>query len=111
MLRVINVIRHGAVVPVSAEVLADAQGFRASIERWAQASPEQREQWAREQQAARKAERDAAIRVPLTLGALLDKLGLSAFYADHLVQTYCECGDGLAGWEYCQHARDYGLMP
>lgn len=47
--------------------------------------------------------------VPLTLDALLDKMGWSDEYAEHLVQPYCDCEDGMEGWERCQHAQDLGL--
>lgn len=106
-----RVIRHEMIIPVSDEMLAEARAFREAADRWAAATPEQREQWAREQEAERNAERDTATHVPLTLDALLDKLGFSHAYAEHLVQPYCGCYDGRDGWEYCPHARDEGLVP
>lgn len=106
----LDVARHQAVIQISDEVLADARAFREAADRWANATPEQREQWAREQDARRKAEREAAPRVELTLATLLDKLGFSRSYAEHLVQPYCDCYDGRDGWEFCQHARDEGLV-
>lgn len=56
-------------------------------------------------------QRAAAPQVPLTLDALINKMGWTRGYAEHLVQPYCECWDGMDGWEYCQHARDLGLTP
>lgn len=53
--------------------------------------------------------RAATAHVPLTLDALLDKMGWSNEYAEHLVQPYCECEDGVEGWERCPHAQDLGL--
>lgn len=35
--------------------------------------------------------------------------GFTREYAEHLVQPYCYCEDGMDGWDYCQHARDEGL--
>lgn len=98
-------------VPMSAEAYAEAKEAAASFQRFMNATPEQRAEWARDAQERRRAERAAATLVPLTLDALLDKLGFDSAYAEHLVQSYCTCGDGRDGWDYCQHARDLGLVP
>lgn len=101
--------RHSAYIPVSDEQLVDARETQAAWHRWMTATPEERAQWAEDLQRLRAAERLHAERKPLTLDALLDKLGFSREYAEHLVQPYCYCEDGLDGWEYCTHARDEGL--
>lgn len=82
------------------------------------ATPQQRAAWAaenreREKAAAqrRAAVREATPRRELTLDALIDKMGWTREYAEHLVQPYCGCEDGRDGWEYCEHARDLGLAP
>lgn len=100
-----------AVVPMSAEAYADAQDLAAGYQRYMDATPEQRAEWAREAEERRRAERAAATPVALTLDALLEKLYWSREYAEHLVQPYCTCGDSMDGWDYCQHARDLGLTP
>ena len=99
------------VVPVSNEQLADAQEFGAALGRYLSATPAERAAAAEAAQVQRVAEREVAECRPLTLEALLDKLGFTREYAEHLVQPYCECYDGMDGWEYCQQARDEGLTP
>lgn len=97
------------IVPVSEELHAEGEATRQVLAQWMNATPEERAAWAAEAVVARAAERAAAVPVPLTLGALLDKLGFDRVYAEHLVQPYCECRDGRDGWDYCQHAQDLGL--
>ncbi len=109
-----RVVKYGQALPVSAERLADGEATAATFKRWRNASPQERAEWAcrADQRSAEK--RAAAEVVPLTLDTLLsriDKWGWSREYAEHLVQPYCECWDGRDGWEYCQHARDLGLVP
>lgn len=107
---IISVDKATAVIAVTSEQLADARETQAAWHQWMTATPEQRAQWAAEQQQKRADERAAAERRPLTLDTLLDKLGFSREYAEHLVQPYCYCGDSADGWDYCAHARDEGLV-
>lgn len=106
-----EVRKHAAMIVVSDEVLADAQETANAYQRWMAATPEQREQWAREAAERRATERASSAPVALTLDALLDKLNFSREYAEHLVQPYCTCWDGPDGWDYCEHAQDLGLVP
>jgi acyl-CoA reductase-like NAD-dependent aldehyde dehydrogenase len=109
-----SVAKYGVTLPVSAAVQADADALRASIARWHNASPEERAEWARQADQRTARERAAAEHVPLTLETLLtrvDQWGWSREYVEHLVQPYCDCGEGMDGWEYCQHARDLELTP
>lgn len=49
---------------------------------------------------------------PLTVDALLERLQLSREVAEHIVQSYCECGcwsDIDGGWWMCPHGVDLGL--
>jgi hypothetical protein len=96
-------------VPMSEEALRDAQETAAAYHRFMNATPEQHRQWLREAAERRAAERAAATPVELTLDALLDKLGWTREYAEHVVQPYCDCGDSSDGWDTCQHARDLGV--
>jgi hypothetical protein len=105
----VQVLKAAAVVPIVDELLAAGQGMSAGLNRWMAATPEERDQWARDLAAQRAAERAAAAPAPFTLAGLLDKLGFSCEYAEHLVQPYCNCEDTNDGWDYCQHARDLGL--
>lgn len=107
----IRVHRHAAVIPMSAEALADAAATTEAYHRFMNATDAEREQWAREAADRRAAERAAARRLPLTLDALIDDLNWTQEYAEHFVQPYCTCGDSRDGWDYCQHARDLGLTP
>ncbi|MDG4784351.1 hypothetical protein O7626_00490 [Micromonospora sp. WMMD1102] len=103
-------IRKMAVVlPVSAEVAADTFDAGRAFARYLNATPEQRAEWERQAADQRRAEREAATPVALTLDVLLDKLGWSREYAEHVVQPYCRCEDTRDGWERCQHADDLGL--
>lgn len=106
----LRVIKLTAVVPVTREQLTDHVDLYAAMRSHQNATPEQREQWAREAEVRRADERAAAGPVfALTIEAVLDKLGWSQEYAEHFVQPYCGCGDGMDGWETCQHARDEGV--
>lgn len=107
----IEVTRCTSLLPVSTEALADAAELDTAMRRWWTAAPEERAAWAAEAAAARQVERGRAALVPLTLAAVLDKLGWSEEYATHVVQPYCTCGDGYDGWDWCEHARDLGLTP
>lgn len=102
---------YETVVPVSAELLADAPDLSQAITDWMNATPEQRARWEKEENDRRAATRAAATPVPLTLDALLDKLGWSREYAEHVVQSYCGCEDTRDGWDRCEHARDLGVEP
>lgn len=99
------------VISVSEEMLADQVGFGAAVQHFLTATPVERAALADAARERRARERAAADRRPLTLDALLDHLGFSREYAEHLVQPYCSCGDSNDGWNYCQHARDEGLAP
>jgi hypothetical protein len=103
--------RHAAYIPMSDEAYEDARQTRVAFDRFMSATPEQRDQWAREAAERRAAERAASAPTLLSLDALLDKLGWTQEYATHLVQPYCQCYDGMDGWEYCEHARDDGVVP
>jgi len=105
----LNVTKIAHYLPVSAELLAEARADAEAWQRYMDATPEQREQWAREAAEQRAAERAEAPVAPLSLDALLTKLGWSREYAHHLVQSYCTCSDGYDGWDHCQHAQDLGL--
>jgi acyl-CoA reductase-like NAD-dependent aldehyde dehydrogenase len=105
----LHITKVAAVVPISQEALDDAIDIADHLKRWTDATPEQRDEWNRQAVQQRAAERAATTAVPLTLDGLLDKLGFTHEYAQHLVQPYCECADGYDGWETCQHAYDLGL--
>jgi formiminotetrahydrofolate cyclodeaminase len=107
----IQVHKHAAMIPMSREAIEEARQDAEAFYRYMNATDAEREQWAREAAERRAAERAATQRVPLSLDALLDKLGWSLEYAEHVVQPYCTCGDSSDGWDYCRHARDEGLMP
>ena len=104
-----TIFKYVHALPVSDEAAATSRLVADSIRRWMDATPQERAAWAAEAEQARVRERAAADHVPLTLDALLDKMGWSEEYAEHLVQPYCECGDGMDGWDRCQHARDLGF--
>jgi len=106
-----NVEKHSHVVPLSYEQLRDALDFRQALKTYQDATPAQREQWAREAKERAAAERAAAPRVDLTLDGLIKRMGWTREYAEHLVQPYCLCEDDRDGWYYCQHARDEGVVP
>jgi len=100
-------VKIAHVAQVSAEALATniAQSIHACMD----ATPEQRAAWVREATEHRATERAAAPVVEPTRDALLAKLGWGPRYAEHVVQTYCECGDDIDGWSRCLHATDLGL--
>jgi hypothetical protein len=102
-------VQKSSFLPISAEVLADAQEMRTALKMYMRSTPEQRAQQAAGAALTRVEERAAAERVPLTLDALLDRLGFDQAYAEHFVQPYCTCSDSDCGWDYCQHASDEGL--
>lgn len=104
-----RVQKFPVVAHVSQEMLEAAADLQAGIARWMATSPEEREAWAEEARQERIRKRAQAELRPVTLEAVLDKLGWSPEYAEHYVQPYCECGDGRDGWEYCEHARDEGV--
>ncbi len=92
--------------PISRALWDEQQEYQARREAWAALPPEEK---ARQSAAARLAfearlveERDVP-RVALTLESLMESRGWSIKEATHLVQTYCDCGDGSDGWEHCQH--------
>ncbi len=95
-----------SIVPLSRELWDDVQGLNADLGCYLSATDEERAAWAEEARLKRAAVRAEAERVELTLDALLDKLGFSREYAEHLVQPYCDCGDSADGWDSCAHARD-----
>jgi hypothetical protein len=105
----IDVYKVAYMTPVSTEAAYDALGLGQAFERFMSATPEQRAAWAEDARAERSRERQVAERRPLTLDALLDKLGFSREYAEHIVQSYCTCGDTSDGWDYCAHAYDGGV--
>lgn len=97
----------------TAEALAGVHDASAAFARWQdrwtpEAIAARKAETAAKQRAERQQQRDAAAPTDLTLEALLDKLGFSPEYAEHLMQPYCHCGDGHDGWDYCAHARDLG---
>jgi hypothetical protein len=102
-------VKVGAFIPVSGELLRQADETHRVFTRWQQMTPEERARQLEEAAAARAAERAATPRVALAFDTLLDKLGWSREYAEHLVQPYCTCGEGYDGWEFCQHAHDEGI--
>lgn len=120
-----NVAKHAHTVQISDQLQLAAQnasavlaGLPAAMERMLNATPEQRAEWRRqaelheaEEARQRAEERAAVVPAPLSMGALLAKMGWSREYAEHLVQPYCECRDDIDGWSYCQHAEDLGFAP
>lgn len=104
-----GVAKYGFVTTMSHGAIATATEFRAGFDRWFNSTPEERAEWKRQADERRVQERAVAETVPLTMDNLLSKLGFTEEYARHLVQPYCECYDGMDGWEYCEHARDLGL--
>lgn len=104
-----QVRKVAAFIPISQELLEQATEDAQALQRWMNATPEERAQWAREAETDRARERAAVPVVPLTLDGLLDKLGFSREYAEHLMQPYCYCSDGMDGWDRCIHADDLGL--
>jgi len=99
-------------LPMSAEQVAEARESAAAWERYWKATPEQREQWAREAAERREFERASTPLTSLSLDALLGKLGWSLEYAHHFVQPYCTCDPfDRVGAFYCQHADDLGIRP
>ncbi len=104
-----EVKQWGTTLVVSDEVLAAGEESRAMVQRWFDATPEERARWTVDAKERRSAERAAAERAPLTVDALLDKLGFSRAYAEHLVQPYCGCDDSADGWSRCAHADDEGV--
>lgn len=105
----LQVHKIGAYIPFSDEMLRQAEEDRAAWQRWEDATPEQRAAWIREAAERRAAERAAAQPAELTVDALIDALGWTRAYAEHVVQPYCRCSDGSDGWDYCQHATDLEL--
>jgi hypothetical protein len=87
------------------EELSQSEKFVRWQARW---TPEAIAERQRQEALARAAERESAPVRELTLNALLDKLGFSREYAEHLMQPYCRCECGHDGWSYCQHAEDLG---
>jgi hypothetical protein len=107
-----RVIKYGQALPVSTEQQADGEAMAATLQRWRDATPEERAEWARQADQRAAEERAAAETVPLTLDTLLARVeqwGWSREYLEHLVQPYCDCENGFDGWEYCRHARDLGF--
>jgi hypothetical protein len=103
-------------IPMSAEMLADAEAMRASVTEWLNLSPEERRRRSEESAARALAERaqqraDATPRIPLTLSTLLAKLEWTPEYAEHYVQSYCGCEETSEGWSACAHAEDEGVAP
>ncbi|GIM88872.1 hypothetical protein [Paractinoplanes toevensis] len=108
-----EVAKYGQVTHVSHEGIALGAEVADYVNRWMNATPEERAQWAREAENMRRQERLGLHTEELTLESLLarvERWGWSRQYVEHLVQPYCECEDGRDGWEYCQHARDLGLV-
>ena len=101
-----EVSKCGMAVPLSHEVLREGEATAAAFDRYMNATPQERAEWARRAAEQRAAERAAAEPVEPTLDALLAKLGWGPLYARHVMQPYCECEQGMDDWELCQHARD-----
>lgn len=99
----------GTLMPVSSDLLTESIAAGEAIRRYFAATPEERAHWATEAKTRRAAEREGSPHVALTFDALLDKLGWSLQYAEHVVQPCCECRDGYDGWERCEHAYDLDL--
>jgi hypothetical protein len=105
----IEMHRTGHTMPISAELLDESNETRAAFVNWLKAKPEARARAAEEARVRRAEERATAERRPLALDALLEKLGFSREYAEHLMQPYCHCDHGWDGWDVCPHAYDEGL--
>lgn len=109
-----QVVKRAGVVHLSPEQLGDAAGsadLLAELGRLQRMTPQERAAAAERRRQERAAERAAAVRVELTLEALVEALGWPLEYLRHVVQRYCGCRDGLDGWETCQHADDEGVAP
>lgn len=91
------------------DMRADAVYARKVLDRYMRWRRFDSEREAARQRAARQAVRDAAEPVPLTLGTLLDALGLSLEAAQHMVQPYCSCDAFGEEPGRCEHAADLGL--
>lgn len=107
----INVRKLAMHLPMSDEMVADAAEIKDGLHWLFNATPEEIAARQTERQQARAAERAASQRAPLDLARLLDQLNWTAEYAEHFVQEYCTCSDTYAGWDYCQHAEDEGVVP
>lgn len=96
---------------VSDAALRENEALRAWLDRWMRATPEERAEWAERARHERAAERRGAVVLPVTVERLLDKMGWSMAYAEHLMRPYCTCGpNGTDGeWEWCAHAVDLGI--
>lgn len=107
----IQVVMHQHVLMVSDQQLADAREMTAAVDRWMNATPEQRAEWQHQAAARRAEERADAEQMPLTFDSLLARMDWSREYAEHFVQPYCECGPHRHddGWYRCPHAEDLGL--
>lgn len=117
-----NVNKHASTVSISEQLLTEdpraGQALIRALDRALSATPAQRAEWAAqyEQRQREMGQERARVRaetphVPLILDALIEKMGWSRAYAEHLVQPYCECGtDGADGeWQACRHALDEGV--
>jgi hypothetical protein len=98
--------KYGHGLTLSAKEIDEANRHAAAIGRYLDATPEQRQQWARESAARRADQRAAAPPVELTLDTLIAALNITPQYARHLVQPYCGCS---VAEDLCAHATDQGL--
>ncbi len=108
------VVKHGGHVYLSPELLADANGMSAAVRRLMSEpppTPEEAAAWREQAARERAAARAAARPVRPTLARVVERMGWSWAYLDHLVQPYCTCGaHGPDGeWETCEHAYDLGV--
>jgi hypothetical protein len=94
---------------VSDEDLRARQLFEEAWQRHITEAPERRAERVAQAKLERAEVRRTTERAPLTLDAVIDKLGWSREYAEHFVQPYCECHDGWDGWVWCAHSSDVGL--
>lgn len=89
--------------------MTELEPMATALRRWTISMYEPQAERASAAKRARAEERAAAAVVSLSLDALMDRMGWSREYAEHLVQLYCDCDiDREGGWEYCEHARDLG---
>lgn len=105
----VSVHLAGTWLTVSREVADEMENFNAAVTSLFNCSPEEMAERRRIAAQQRAEERQAAVRNPLTMDRLLDALGFTQEYAEHLVQSYCTCGDSYDGWSKCSHAYDEGL--
>lgn len=105
-----EVQKYGIVVPVSDALMRDNDfSLEDALRLNATMTPEERAENVRRRAAERAAVRSSTT-VRFTAAAVEDRMGWKRGYLEHLAQPYCDCYDGYDGWDFCEHARDLGLV-